>query len=201
MSVAHSQPARVPHKGEQHREYRDDRGHRHKDNAGHKDVHHGKKHKGPHNFVKPENHGGPRVDFRREVYCNEDWQELWNGRHVRLKMNQVWIYKRNGDDLLHGDEVILLPLGSYCVRRGDLWHIYDEDGDWLTGISSPRVIEQLWNGCYLYERGGRYYVADERGDRIFNVWGEWVELMDNGLFRCHRNRRNYYYDKFGNQRE
>lgn len=165
---------------------------KHLDRGGrHADPHHGSQ------KVLKHHHGGPRA----EVYCTGDWQELWNGRHVRLKMNQVCIFRKNGDELLRGDEVILLPLGSYCVRKGDTWRIYDEDGNWFTGISSHYVIEQLWNGCYVYERDGKFYVADEQGSRIFNVWGDWVELMDNGLFRCHRNDRNYYYDKYGNQRD
>lgn len=203
VSYAYAQPPRGgSHREGPRSEYRDHghRGHKKGHKGGPKDSHRdGPKdvHKGGGPKGVVHHHGGPR----RPIQCTGDWQELWNGRHVRLKMNQVWICRKNGDEFLRGDEVILLPLGSYCVRRGDLWHIYDEDGDWFTGISSRYEIEQLWNGCYLFERDGKFYVANEEGDRIFGVWGDWVELMDNGLFRCHRNGRNYYYDKAGNQRD
>jgi hypothetical protein len=43
-------------------------------------------------------------------------------------------------------------------------------------------------------------VADASGDRISGIWGDHVELMDNGMYRCTRNGRNYFYDERGNER-
>ena len=176
---------------------------------------------------------GPHDMGRHEVYCNQDWQELWNGRHVRLQGGKVRICKTNGNVLLRGDEVILTHSGEYLVRNSYEWRLYDEDGDrtsvhgeeilcWQGGfycvrqngtwrvydhdrsrvynVWSNQYIEQLRNGCFLYQRDNRFYVADRHGDRIFNVWGEEVELMQNGLFRCRKNGRFYYYDIDGNER-
>lgn len=181
----------------------------------------------------PQHHQGPHDMHRRDVYCTQDWQELWNGRHVRLQGGKVRICKRDGDILLRGDEVILVPSGSYLVRNGSDWRVYDEDGDrtsihgdeilawhdgfycarqsgtWrvydsdgdrLFGLWSNQYIEQLWNGCFLYQRDSRFYVADRHGDRIFNVWGDDITLMDNGLFRCRKNGHYYYYDIDGNEK-
>ena len=136
-----------------------------------------------------------------EVPCIGDWQELWNGRHVRLKNDKVYIYASDGDRLFWGDEIVLLSSGTYKVRNGDWWRLYDADGDRLGTIWSHDFIELLPNGCYLYRTNDWYYVADERGERIHSIWGDRVELMRNGLFRCHRNDRFYYYDDRGNERQ
>lgn len=178
--------------------------------------------------------GAHRGGIRVEIACVDEWQDLWNGCHVRLDLvGQVSVYDNRDNRIIWGDEIYLLPNGNYKVRRGSLWRIYERDGDmtfisgdeiqywpsgyycvrfgslWrvydpkgdqVFGISSRNYIEQLWNGCFLYEQGGNYYVADRKGDRIFGVWGESVELMNNGLFRCLRSGHYYYYDEDGNQR-
>lgn len=194
----------------------------------------GPKHHGMgHYHGGPHHQAGPNNRDHRLVYCTDDWQELWNGRHVRLQGGKVRICKRDGDILLRGDEVILTNNGEYLVRNGNDWRVYDEDGDrtsihgdeilsWRNGfycvhqgstwrvydsegsrlstVWSNQYIEQLWNGCFLYQRDNRFSVADRHGDRIFNVWGEDIYLMENGLFRCSKNGRYYYYDIDGNER-
>ena len=48
--------------------------------------------------------------------------------------------------------------------------------------------------------GGFWRVYTEHGDRLGNVWGDSVELMRNGLFRCIRAGIIHYYDMDGNER-
>ena len=142
---------------------------------------------------------GPGRSSRQLVYCTEDWQELWNGRHVRIKGGKVRICKRNDDVLLKGDEVILIYSGNYLVRNGSDWRVYDEDGD-RTFIHGREIL--VWPDEYYCVRqtDDRWRVYDRNGDSVFNVWGEEIELMHNGLFRCVKNGRVYFYDKDGNQR-
>lgn len=76
--------------------------------------------------------------------------------------------------------------------------MYDYDGDRL-GVWSQHRIELLWNGFYKYERSGRYYVADQKGDRIFNIWGDEVHLREDGIFQVRRGSYYRYYDLRGNE--
>ena len=139
-----------------------------------------------------------RKDFRGDVNCVGDWQELWNGCHVRLIVGKVRICNYDGDMVLQGDEVVLLSTGCYLVRNGDLWHIHERNGD-RTMIHGSEII--CWpDEFYCVRLGDQWHVYDYKGDRLFNVWGHEVVRMDNGLFRCRRNDRYYYYDIHGDER-
>ncbi len=135
---------------------------------------------------------------RREVPCTQEWQELWNGCHVRLLLDQIYVYDDRDDRIVGGDEVYLLPNGNYKVLKGGFWHIYDRKGD-MTFISGDEI--RYWHpGYYAVRSAGSWHVCDSKGDRIFGVWGDSVELMGNGIFRCSRGGHYYYYDSEGNQR-
>ena len=154
------------------------------------------KHDGPARDVR--SHGGFSRSVRREVPCDEEWQMLWNGCHVRLIMDWVYIYDDRDNRILSGDEIYLLPNGNYKVRKGSFWRIYDRKGD-MTFVSGDEI--RYWHpGFYAVRSGGSWHVCDAKGDRIFGVWGDSVELMGNGIFRCSRGGHYYYYDKDGNQR-
>ena len=128
--------------------------------------HHGNGHHGQpapgHGHTGPAHHHG---HTQREVYCQNDWQQLWNGRHVRRFADRIWICNYEGDRILSGDRVILLPSGLYMVLNGGFWRILDREGE-----------------------------------RIFNLWGDEIELLANGIFRCRRGGRDFYYDERGNRR-
>ena len=102
---------------------------------------------------------------RADVLCVRDWQQLWNGCHVRVNQFGVSILDRRDKRILRGEEIILLASGDYKVRSGGFWRVYTE-----------------------------------HGDRLGNVWGDSVELMRNGLFRCIRAGIIHYYDMDGNER-
>ena len=140
-------------------------------------------------------HRGPA---HREIACVEEWQQLWNGCHVRIIGSQVYVYDDRDDRIIGGDEVYLLPNGKYKVRKGSYWRIYEKNGD-MTFVSGDEI--RYWHpGYYAVRSGGSWHVCDAKGDRIFGVWGDSVELMDNGIFRCSRGGHYYYYDSEGNQR-
>lgn len=133
-----------------------------------------------------------------ETPCIQEWQELWNGCHVRFMGGRITVLDRSGNRVVGGEEVSLLGNGSYKVRNGDLWRIYDWRGG-FTIISGHEV--HLWpNGLYLVRYSSSWRVYTAEGDRLTNVWGDRVELMSNGLIRCERAGRFIYYDERGNER-
>ncbi|MBR6055084.1 MAG: hypothetical protein IKP46_07075 [Bacteroidales bacterium] len=145
----------------------------------------------------PPGQHGPRRPHR-EVRCTDDWQELWNGCHVRLSLDRVCIHEADGDKLLSGDEVTLLPSGRYKVRIGNIWRVFESDGD-RTEISGEEIVP--WpGGRFAVRFGENWHVYTPGGNRVPNVWGESVSLMSNGLIRCRRNGMVHYYDAEGNER-
>jgi len=57
----------------------------------------------------------------------------------------------------------------------------------------------LASGDYKVYNGGFWRVYTEHGDRLQNVWGDSVDLMHNGLFRCVRAGNVHYYDLNGHE--
>ena len=136
----------------------------------------------------------PQVD----VPCVREWQALWNGCHVRLSEFRVKVLDHYGSTVVSGEEITLLRNGSYLVRNGDIWRIYDWRGS-HTSISGHDIV--LWpNGLYCVRFGSSWRVYTPEGSRLVSVWGDRVELMRNGLIRCERAGRFYYYDERGNER-
>ena len=119
------------------------------------------RHDGPARGVR--SHGG-KHDVLRDVACVGDWQELWNGCHVRLKTDRVHIYTHDGDRLLSGDAIVLLWNGCYKVRVGDFWHVHDRKGDRIFNVWGDSV-ELMRNGIFRCYRNGRYYYYDSHGDQ------------------------------------
>ena len=117
-----------------------DKGHRHLDN-GHR-------------------HGG-----HGDILCTGEWQELWNGCHVRLKLDKVYIYDRRGDRVLWGDEVVLLRNGTYKVYNGTFWYVHDADGDRIFNLWGDSV-ELMGGDRYRIYRSGNYHYFDWNGNEL-----------------------------------
>lgn len=133
-------------------------------------------------------HRGHRPHW--DVPCTGEWQELWNGCHVRLKNDRIYIYEYDGDQVVWGDEILLLTSGKYKVRRGSWWRIYEEDGD-STGICGDEILS-WWNGTYCVRRGNLWRVYDRKGDWLGNVHSnDYIELLWNGCYLYKSG--NYYY--------
>ena len=103
---------------------------------------------------------------RADIRCNQDWQELWNGCHVRIKLDHIYIYDRYDTKVLSGEDVTLLRNGYYKVYNGAFWHVHAPNGE-----------------------------------RVSSIWGDRIELMSNGVFRCYRAGRYVYYDPDGRERQ
>lgn len=135
-----------------HREFR------HQDNRNHR-------HDGPRMGDRRHRENRHRHGKRADVLCVRDWQELWNGCHVRVNQFGVSVRDRRDNRIVKGEEIILLASGDYLVRNGGFWRVYTE-----------------------------------YGDRLGNVWGDFVELTRDGLFRCVRAGNVHWYDLAGNER-
>lgn len=57
----------------------------------------------------------------------------------------------------------------------------------------------LPTGDYLVKSGHFWRVYTAYGDRLAHVWGDVVELMPDGLFRCIRSGNVHYYDLAGRE--
>lgn len=152
------------------RDHHDDRGHR--DNRGHGgDRHH------DHNMSHGRGNGHGHVDRHGPGPGDSHWRH----RHeVYCTVDR--------QDLWNGCYVrINLGRVSIMTRRGDrlVW--------------AEEVI-LLPTGHYLTRNGDFWYVLTEYGDRLGNVWGDFIELLPNGLFHCCRAGINFYYDQYGNER-
>lgn len=152
-------------------------------------VERGGRHNGHH-------HG--RHNIPDEVECLDEWQELWNGCHVRLLGSRVLVVNRNGDTVVSGDRVFLTANGRYEVKNGGVWSVRERDGGFTT-ISGMDIF--YWSeGFYGIKVGSFWRLYDEDGDMVGNIWGEHLTLYQNNLIRAERNGRYYYYDWEGNER-
>ena len=150
------------------------------------------------------------VTTRKAEFCTEHYQDLRNGCQVRLSGRTVYIY-RNGSSILYGDEINLLYNGYYRVRRGNTWYLADEDGDLVNGIygktwdiyhCSGRKVECysnespfiFWNGCFLIKQGRYWYAVNADGDKLDGVYGDEVQLLNDGRWKCVRGSYVTYID-------
>lgn len=130
-----------------------------------------------------------RVVIRSTVECKEEYQGLWNGDYVRLKSGHVYIY-RNGQSLLLGDKVRLEHTGQYVVDRGGRLYLYDAQGRNTDAWADELTV--LWNKCICVRRGNLYYLLNETGRRIGNVYSDKpIILYWNGYYAVYQGGRYY----------
>ena len=61
------------------------------------------------------------------------------------------------------------------------------------------ITEHHWDGYYKVRNGSFWHVHNPVGEMISNIWGDIVDLMEDGLFRCYRAGIYHYYDIYGNE--
>ena len=178
--------------------------HGHRDSHGDsrhrtENVHRGNHHRGNRGNRHSNHHGRSRgYNVPEELECLYEWQELWNGCHVRLLGDRVQIVNRRGDTVVSGDRVFLTSNGRYEVKNGGVWSVRDADGGFTT-LSGMDIF--YWSeGFYGIKVGSFWRLYDEDGDFVGNIWGEHLTLYQNNLIRAERNGRYYYYDYEGNER-
>ena len=152
VACASGQPRHNPHRAPappefRHQEYR---------------VHHR-----PHHDPPPRRDRRHDRDYRRQrrtdILCIRDWQQLWNGCHVRVNQFGVSILDRRDRRIVRGDEIVLLASGDYKVRSGGFWRIYDERGDRLGNVWGDSV-ELMRDGIFCCIRAGITHYYDMNGN-------------------------------------
>ena len=179
-----------------HRDHRNHGDSRHRTERVQRDNHHrGSSHSNSHSHGHGHGYG---YNIPDEIECLNEWQELWNGCHVRLLGDRVQIVNRRGDIVVSGDRVFLTSNGRYEVKNGGIWSVRDADGGFTT-LSGNDLC--YWSeGFYGVKVGSFWRLYDEDGDFVGNVWGEHITIYQNNLIRAERNGRYYYYDYKGNER-
>ena len=132
---------------------------RHQDHRGH-DRHHKD---GPHREELRLRERHHRHGKRADVLCVRDWQELWNGCHVRVNQFGVSVKDRRDNRIVKGEEVILLASGDYLVRNGGFWRVYTEYGDRLGNVWGDSV-ELTRSGLFRCVRAGNVHWYDLDGN-------------------------------------
>lgn len=162
-------------------------------------VHRGNHHRGSRGNRRSNHNGrGRGYSVPEELECLYEWQELWNGCHVRLLGDRVQIVNRRGDTVVSGDRVFLTSNGRYEVKNGGVWSVRDADGGFTT-LSGMDIF--YWSeGFYGIKVGSFWRLYDEDGNFVGDIWGEHLTLYQNNLIRAERNGRYYYYDYEGNER-
>ena len=107
---------------------------------------------------------------RKAVWCTDDFQDLWNGNYVRLTNGKIYV-KDGYSTVLYGDEVALLYNGCYKVRQGNMWYLYDADGDKVSGVYGEEILYYPFN-----------YVACKKGRNLWYV------------YRCNGEKLSFYSD-------
>ena len=52
----------------------------------------------------------------------------------------------------------------------------------------------FWNGCFLIKQGRNWYAVDSDGDKIDGVYGDEVQLLNDGRWKCVRGSYVSYVD-------
>lgn len=108
---------------------------------------------------------------RKTVWCTENYQDLWNGCHVRIS-NGGRVYVKDGSStVVYGNEIGLLYNGYYKVRNGNTWYLYDAEGSKVSGVYGSEILYYPFN-----------YVACEKGR---NLWY---------IYRCNGEKLGFYSD-------
>ena len=107
---------------------------------------------------------------RKTVWCTEDYQDLWNGCYVRLTNGRIYV-KDGYSTVVYGDVIGLLYNGCYKVRQGNMWYLFDANGDKVSGVYGQEILYYPFN-----------YVACKKGS---NVWY---------VYRCNGEKLSFYSD-------
>lgn len=141
---------------------------------------------------------GNEVITRKAVWCEEDYQDLWNGCQVRVTSSRIYIY-RDGYSILYGDEINLLYNGYYRVRRGKTWYLADEDGDTVSGIYGSEILYYPWGYVAVKRSSGYWDVYHCNGRKLDFYSDESPLIYSNGYWGVRHGRYWYVYDSDGDQ--
>jgi len=102
---------------------------------------------------------------RKTVWCEEDYQDLWNGCYVRLTNGKVYV-KNGHSTVVYGDEIGLMYNGCYTVKYGSTWYLYDEDGDKVSGVYGEEILYYPFNYVACKKSSNLWYVYRCNGEKL-----------------------------------
>lgn len=109
--------------------------------------------------------------LRKTVWCEENYQNLWNGCYVHIS-NGGRVYVKDGSStVVYGDEIGLLYNGCYIAKQGSTWYLFDADGNRVGGVYGEEILYYPFN-----------YVACKKGR---NLWY---------IYRCNGEKLSFYSD-------
>jgi len=108
---------------------------------------------------------GHEVTTRKAVWCTEDYQDLWNGYHVRLYNGRIHV-KNGSSTVVYGDEIALLYNGCYKVRQGSTWYLFDADGERVGGVYGSEILYYPFNYVACQKNTNLWYVYRCNGEKL-----------------------------------
>lgn len=117
-------------------------------------------------------------------FRDHDHRLAWDDHHMRVEVLCV----RDRQELWNGCHVRVNQFGVSVLDRRNHRIVKGEE------------VILLASGDYKVRNGGFWRVYTDRGDRLGNVWGDSVELLHGGLYRCLRAGNLHYYDLDGVER-
>ena len=102
---------------------------------------------------------------RKVEWCTEDYQDLWNGNHVRRYNGRIYV-KNGSSTVVYGDEIGLLYNGCYKVKQGSNWYLFDADGDKVGGVYGEEILYYPFNYVACKKSSGVWYVYRCNGEKL-----------------------------------
>lgn len=135
---------------------------------------------------------------RKTVWCEEDYQDLWNGCYVRLTNGRIYV-KDGSSTVVYGDEIGLLYNGCYTVKYGNTWYLYDEDGDKVSGVYGEEILYYPFNYVACKKGSNLWYVYRCNGEKLsfYSEVSPWI--CSNECWIVQQGGRQYGIDQNGDK--
>ena len=121
---------------------------------------------------------------------------LYNG-YYRVRRGNTWYLADEDGDLvngIYGKTIYYFPFGYVTFQRSSgYWDIYHCSGRKVECYSNESPF-MFWNGCFLIKQGSYWYAVDSDGDKIDGVYGDEVQLLNDGRWKCVRGSYVTYID-------
>ena len=113
---------------------------------------------------------------------------LYNG-YYRVRRGNTWYLADEDGDLvngIYGKTIYYFPFGYVTFQRSSgYWDIYHCSGRKVECYSNESPFIS-WNGCFLIKQGTYWYAVNDDGDKIDGVYGDEVQLLNDGRWKCVR---------------
>jgi hypothetical protein len=134
---------------------------------------------------------GRKVYIYRNGYSilyGDEINLLYNG-YYRVRRGNTWYLADEDGDLvngIYGKTIYYFPFGYVTFQRSSgYWDIYHCSGRKVECYSNESPF-LFWNGCFLIKQGTYWYAVDPDGDKIDGVYGDEVQLLNDGRWKCVR---------------